>query len=332
MRRGLVLALAVAGVVSLGAADGPVAKRAVTAEDLIAIAPVIDSADPKCQSIEVRGRMRSQGEVNLRFRAVYRAPDHFAFLFSDGGDGAPLMFVADGQGVLYDPIEPTLRRIPHGAYALIRLERKGERANFSFGLGLHSKEDADPEEIPRILLDFRSILALAAENQRLIDTGGETYRLIIQRHKESVDHYEFDKKLQPSLQKYVAFLKDELEPFLTLDSIRLNVALRDEEFRLPDLSRLAGKIAVRDFPTDGVLSGVKTIGEICRTAYVRVAAHNPKARRIVPFPRLVGIRWDEIRQHDLVCAPALRELFASQVPKNPPDAEVQRTALPAGRR
>ena len=80
-----------------------------SAKDLIKLAPVITSKDRAYESIAISGSMKGDG-IHLRFRAIYQAPDRHALLLTDGSDGTPLVFVAERQMLIYDPVHPAVLR------------------------------------------------------------------------------------------------------------------------------------------------------------------------------------------------------------------------------
>ena len=101
LRNGWLLVLCIAW---LHGARLATADDQVSAQDLIRLAPVIDTTKSAYRSVRIEGVM-SAG-FGLRFRALYRAPDQHALFIEDGRDGTPLLLVSGGAMIAYDPVRP----------------------------------------------------------------------------------------------------------------------------------------------------------------------------------------------------------------------------------
>jgi hypothetical protein len=262
-----------------------------TAKDLIKLAPVITSKDPAYETIAVSATIK--GDVHLRIRAIYQAPNRHAMLISDGSDGTPLVFVADRQMLIYDPVHPAVLRIKD-AVSQLTLRSDGNLSNLEFNFGKNSHE-VDSSELT---LDFRSICLLPAVEEKVVRDGDGRYRLFLTKADEKTAVHGFDPSRKMPYASFKAFTKDSHEPSLNIDRIEVNVVLRDEEFRFPDMALLAKKIEVKDWPGDRFSQTVGGVALLIRAMEARAGANHPGMRKSIKFASWQGIHWDQVREHD----------------------------------
>jgi hypothetical protein len=274
-----------------------------SAADLIKLAPVIDSSDRALRSIEVRGSIKGDS-THLRFRAIYRAPDQHALLLADASDGTPLVFVAERRMLIYDPVRPAVLRMEHARSTLI-LRSKGDapRLNYSFGASTH---DGEPSEL---VLDLRSICGLPAVEERVVEDANGGYRLFRTDAEGVTTACSIDPRRKTPCASLKVFPKGHLEPSVFIDRIEVDGALRDEDFRFPETARLAGKIAVKDWPGDGVWDALGEVPSMIRAYEARLGANHPGMRKSVRFAALKGIRWDQVRENDRKFSAVMKEIL-----------------------
>ncbi len=124
-----------------------------SARELIALAPVIDSSDAGCRSLDVGGYLGGEKGTGprLRFRALYQAPNQSSMLICDAVDGTPLAFCSGRKMLVYDPVGPTVYYSETAGFTL-ELTRTNTAFQFSYNFSLVT---GSPH---RILADFRSVI------------------------------------------------------------------------------------------------------------------------------------------------------------------------------
>ena len=325
MRTRSLLLLAIVGL----AAAPPATAGEPSAADLIKLAPTITSADPKVRSIEMAGTMRMEG-LRVRFRAIYRAPDRYAILFADGSDGTPLVFIADRQMLVYDPIRPSVLFMKDGHFNMA-VRQKGEKSMFhwEFGKSSHIKDE--------ITFDAKSLFDRPAVAENVVRDGDRTYRLFRTDEQGGTVVYSIDRAGKQPIESIRAFGKDGHEATLTIDRVVVDGPLKDEEFRFPDKTRLAENIDVHDWPGDGLLETFGEVAVMMRAFQARKGANHPGLRHSIRFPGFRRIDWDEVRENDRKFSAVLKEflpaspdgpLGAFDLPELPPGGP--RRAGPGG--
>ncbi len=271
-----------------------------TAAELIAKTLVLDSADSKCRSLELVGRMKDTDEMDVKFRAVYRSTGESAFLLCDGTDDTPLMFVVGHQMLLYEPVGPVVYRSNLAMFE-IRVDTRGDQSTLLFGLASGKKPG-------HIFFDLPSLLKTHSESEAVAPTGGTTYRLTRTLPEGAREVYHFDLSRPCPVTRIEMFDKEEKEPNGFFD-LALNEVVKDDEFVFPDEKSLADVIAVKALPANNFLATAGGLFASMRACYVRMAAHHKAARDSLKFPGLVGIDWNRVEQNDAKYAQALRDLI-----------------------
>ena len=296
----LAYATLTAAVASSGVAGEP------SARELVALAPVIRSSDKNCKSIDISGFMNKEGITDLKFRAVYRAPDRFALLLYDGLDGTPLLYCSDRNMFVYDPVGPSFL---YSGYAGFQIDLLATVETFVFSIDgsvVRSKSSS-------ISIDLQSILwgpgqnGLALMDQAVKDgvvrdevvkRNEGSYKLV--RHEEEGSTIRIDVRLNAN-PPYTAIDFAEggaPKPFLGIDKLAINGALKDEMFAFPEKDRLARTMTVRDVAGDGVLKSLGALALVTRAAVVRTAVNHPESRARIKHPELLGVDWERVKQND----------------------------------
>ena len=311
------------------AVASPIIAGEPSPADLIRLAPTISSTDPKVRSIEMVGRMRMEG-LQVRFRAVYRSPDRYAIRFSDGSDGTPLVFIADRQMLVYDPIRPSVLCMKDGHFN-VAVRQKGEKSMFHWELG-KSRQIKD-----EITFDVKSLLNSSAIDERVVREGDHAYRLFRTDEQGGTIVYSIDGTKKQPVESIRAFSKESHEANLAIDRVVVDGPLKDEEFRFPDKARLAENIDVHDWPGDGLLETFGEVAVMMRAFQARKGANHPGLRHSIRFPGFRRLDWDEVRENDRKFSAVLKEFLpvATGESREPLDlpplpAEGPRPAGPGG--
>ena len=280
-----------------------------SARALIAIAPVLDSSDGNCQSLDVRGWLGSDAVLapKLKFSTLYRAPNQFSLLISDAADGTPLAFCSGRKMFVYDPVGPTIYYSEDAGFAL-EMACTPTEVKFKLNYLLKSKSDQ------HILVDFRSVLAFAGRD-------GEGPALVDEILKSNTSEFGFIRKVrdQPFLKINIdltktcpyteaAFVRDGIT-YLCFDRLTLNDAPADETFAFPAKQRLTRLLPVIDVTANKEIAAIPDMAAVVgRATLVRAVVNKAGPPGPVDIPGLSGVDWDRIRENDKKVANALRAL------------------------
>jgi hypothetical protein len=301
----------------IGTIPPPVrAGEEATTRLLVALAPVLDSSDRSCRSLDIggytaAGAMGSDKPPGgyLRFRVIYRAPDRFSLLLSDPEDGTPVAFGSGRKMLVYDPVDPAVYYSERGG---IRLEMVGTGGQLRFNctyLLCSSKPS-------RILLDFTSLLSITSGQQGAAHVAFEEqvvrgkagiFRLS-RRYEDGVNL-----TLNVDTSKPCPYTATTLAwngvTMMCLDRLILNAPLGDELFEFPVKERLGRGLPLKEATTDENPAANLRMTEVIGRAYAVRAVVNqmrPPAAPDVPGPG--GVDWATVRENDRKYAKALREL------------------------
>jgi hypothetical protein len=277
-----------------------VAAGEPSARQLIDRAPVIRSLDEGCRSVELGGYLRANESVCLTFRALYRAPDHFAVLIRDEADGTPLFFAADRKMLLYDPLRSVLLW-KEDANIHFSLMKEGDT------LRIHLDATTDRDRPSSVLVDVKSLVAGPFLNDTVVRIGDGKYRLT--RTTESGNALEcvidVDRK-----QPYINFNiihNGQNRPTLCIESLEHNGHIDREEFLSPKRSELAEKTCLRELPDGAIASSDGGLTVLMRACYARAAINRPEMRKAIERARFSDIDWKGVEENDKRVSHALRE-------------------------
>jgi hypothetical protein len=289
----------------------PVSARAQdpSSRELTALAPVLDSSDGGCRSLDIEGWCGAAKALHrkLRFRVLYRAPNQFSLFICDGVDGTPLAFCSGRRAFLYDPVGPTVYY--------------SEGAGFQFGMACAKKEvdfglscllGGGPTD--RIFVDFPALLSLTGPAA----LGDPMEQRVI---KHSASHFElvanFDKtrylKIGIDLTKKCPYteaaLVDDGITGVRLEKIALNSAVADEPFTFPEKQRLTQALPVKDVTGEKDPAAMRDLtAVIMRAFFIRSVLNTVPPSRLVSIPELQGLDLDHVRENDKKFARTLQGL------------------------
>ena len=128
--------------------------------------------------------------------------------------------------------------------------------------------------------------------------------------------------------------KTPTKPSLNIDRIEVNIVLKDEEFRFPDMALLAKKITVKDMPIRPHRGAVSGVAMMMRAVEARLGANHPGMRKSIRFAAFQGIHWDQVRENDRKFSGLMKELVPPE-PVGPRAAHrtpaAPTSSLPKGR-
>jgi hypothetical protein len=271
---------------------------------LIELAPVISSSDKNYRSIELGGYLRQKGVSGLTFRASYRAPDHYAVLIKDKADGTPLFFAMDRQMFLYDPVRSI---VLWNADSNVRfsLVQEGD------ALKIHLGATTDRDEPSNVLLEVKSLLASPFINEKVVELGAKKYRLTRTTEKGNSLDFGIDLGCKQPYTNITITLKGSTEPCASINEIKVNSDLNEEQARFPKRDELAEKISVQDLPGCALARDGSGLTLLMRACYARAAISQPAMREAFNLAANSAIEWNRVKESDQKVSHVLREALST---------------------
>jgi hypothetical protein len=284
----------------LAQASVPAAAGEPSPRELIDLAPVISSSDENCRSIEIGGYLRQDGPACLTFRAIYRAPDHYAVLIKDKADGTPLFFAADRQMFLYDPVSSVL------------LWNADNNVSFSLvhegdALRIHLGATSDKDKPSNVLLDVRSLLARPSVNDKVVQTGEKKYRLTRTTEKGNSLDLGIDLDRKQPYTNIAITIKGSTEPFVCISDININGNLDQAEAFFPKRDEPAQKIGVQNLPGSALKRHGSELTLLMRACNARSAINQPELREAIDLGGFSDVDWQHVKNNDEKISRVLRE-------------------------
>jgi hypothetical protein len=316
------LAAACLSAIAVDVSATPVIAGEPTVNELISLAPVIRSSDEQVRSIEVAGYVRADGNIIRTFRALYRAPDRFAFVVRDGQDGTPISIAVDKKLLIYDPVRPEILVHPHASsYRTLKVE--GGDYEDSWGFTSSGRQPC------RIEIDLKSVFSAPFKRgepiQETVTKEGEGVHVLTRKDDKSYRRLRVDTRGATPLVTYETASSPGGPPTYGVDRMIVNGALDDSEFIFPRLDGLTGIVDVREVK-DGLFSESDAMNVLMRTYYVRQKLREPKSQRGVITPLMAGVRWSRVEENEKWCAKLIRDL----IPADPVHRVIDLPGLPDG--
>jgi hypothetical protein len=276
--------------------------------DLIALAPVLDSSDEVCRSLDVGGWFGGAEALapRVRFRALYRAPNQFSLLLSDTVDDTPLVFCTNRKMLCYDPVGP---RVYYSEDACFTLEMAAIRADLKWNCD-YFLTGRKPHHI---FLDFRSVLSLSVPNtvkdfeDKVVKRTSSKFELL--RDFQNEPYYKIKIDLNKVCSYTEATFFDQGSIFLCLDKLTLNGAVDDEAFEFPAKLRLPRGLPLKHVRSDDDDAAMRImIFDVTQASIVRSVVNRAGRSGPINIPELSSIDWDRARQNDKKFSKALKAL------------------------
>jgi hypothetical protein len=291
----------------------PATATQAAAQRLIDLAPRLTNADPVTRSLDAVVTL-GPDMLGLSIRTIYQAPDHYAWYVIDPSDGTPIVAVADGKLVAYDPADGVLLW-GNNASARLTLEIAEKKLNLDFGYDAREKPPPKPWNI---VMDIKS-LAQAPARSEVRSVPGPGGRSILRRISQRGNILEFliDADASPPVQR-VQMISPHGQLILAIDAVRLNQAIDPRLFSMPSRKALEKDFVVKDLPGDGVFAKLKGLKSEIQSLTIRPAQKNPwlRAKFEKDVPNLID--WAKAAENDKIMAPKLRTLFRVAMPSTQP--------------
>lgn len=312
----------------------------------------ISSADPTIRSLYVEGcSLSAKTMKGMYYVAAYKAPDHFALaLFRSPEAACPTIWIADGNSMTYDPIEPALN-LGDGAFGRLRFDEEGGVVNGLVFGGGKPGEQANHE----LRLELKKLFADTIERDEIKRVSDQTFE-VTRKEKDRL----FMARVNPAAPQPIVRVasarsdsKDDVG-YHIISKILINEPVDDRWFRIPAKEALAAIMPVKTRPS--TIAGFKDPEQLGRVLGERLAmmsrassaaevlsgaAPESERRRVNDKP----VDWVRVRSFDVEAAPRLARLAprglaapgpavpdpavssASFDPKPPPEPWKPRTRL-----
>ena len=289
-----------------------------TARDLIALAPVLDSLDKGCQSLDVGGWLGSDEPLapKMRFRTFYKAPNEFSLLISDTGDGTPLVLCSGKKMLVYDPVGPTVYYSENASFTL-ELRCTSTRLTFNYSFFI---KDGKPHHI---LVDFRSVMSNFGANAEGSGFGDSVAKrnaneFALIRSYETSPYLILNVDLAAKCPYTAAEFVYDGRTGLRLDRLALDGDPGNESFAFPAKLRVMRELPIKDLTVDDdVAANLDLTSVIAQATIVRAVLNRVGSPGRNEIPGLVGVDWDHVRENDRKYAKALRDLLSPSLRPDP---------------
>ena len=219
--------------------------------------------------------------------ALYQAPDHFAFLLSDGADGTPIAFAVDRDLLVYDFARPQLMYFSGVTESDIWGAEGGKllstlKHNFSG----HGRS--------QIVVDFKAMFESFDEDgtptrDSVVKVTATQYILIKKRKKLYLRSRVDPTRACPFTTLEYADGPD-ADPNFCIDKVVVNGALSPTEFVFPSKQRMAEKLTVQDVSAANSFNQLEAMTRATALLSMRDRLHKPALHRGLIAPALMGVR------------------------------------------
>jgi hypothetical protein len=274
------------------------------------LAPVLDSSNAGCQSLDIGGRNVVDATVSptLRFRALYRAPRDFSLLISGATDDIPLAFCSGRKALAYDPVGSIVYYSENARFTL-EVAAARERGNFGYHYYLILPRNKEPNGILVDLRSWFSTSARAAESGLVQDkvVKRNASEFVLTRKFNNGYGLTFNVDLTQQCVYTAATVSCGDKAFLALDRLILNHRLEDEDFWFPTKRQLSRVVRLKDVTSD-IVHGDDLNRALDRAMVIRAILNRPAATEPDHVSALPGVDWDRVRESDAKYAKALRDI------------------------
>lgn len=272
-----------------------------SAEQLIKLAPTIESRDGRYRNIEISGFMDGGDSVSVSFRVRRHGSDNFALYIADNSDGTPLVVFNNKRLFVYDATVGGLLYLSNANFQYI--------FHFADGAFIHKLLFGRSNEPCQILVDLKSLYDRESRGDVVARVDGGKFRLT----RELAEGKSFVALVDPSRScpfVQVALMKVGLnEPFILVRELNVNEDVRGAWPRLPSKERFAGKVDVLDWSADSALHAIAGVALMKRSLLVRSAIRIKGLRAAYEQRFGAQIDWDEVARKDQIVSQSIREVF-----------------------
>jgi hypothetical protein len=302
------------GAVGAGTLQAPTRAGDPSADELVALAPLIDSSDARCKSLDVGGWLGSDEPLapKWRFRALYRAPDQSCMLITDASDGTPLGFGSGRKMFIYDPIGPNLYYSEAAGFNLKMLcTTTGIKMKFNYLVNCKTAQ--------HILLDFRSIMSLtghASDGRAVDDTvvkrTASNFELLREFKNEPYLSLRIDLSKEYPYTGAAFFWNG--KTYLCVDRLTVNAALKDEVFLFPAKRRFPRALPVKVVRADEGTAAIREMETVFeRAGVVRAVINRAGPPEAINIPGFSTADWERVRANDRKFAKTLKGLVPASL-------------------
>ncbi len=240
----------------------------------------------------------------LTFTVLFERPGKAALYIRDNFDGTPLLMIAQGNALLYSPLEDRVTLF-HNTGTLFKVGLKNKE--FVLKAGFISKETpSGPELKNTVVLDLPSLIkrvTVGLESQK----AKEGYLLSGYTPKGSYCQVLVDPFSSPSVKKMDIYPEGGSLPVFSFRRIEAGLYISQKNFKFPlKAIRDSGLMIQEKKVCSEIVSNL--LKQIYGALFVRSALRYPALRPGLARMGLRNLDWDKIVETDKRTAPILREL------------------------
>lgn len=268
-----------------------------TARELVALAPVLHSADPACHNLVISGIVGGTEKTlpRWRFRACYKAPNQYSLLVSDPVDGTPMVFASGNKMLVYDPVDAIVYYSERASFS-VDLICNENGIDFKVVYLLVSNKET------QISINLRSFMKNMYENNKLVSEHISR----ISNSLSKVDiKFESGQRLDVNLDlstkgKYtsVSMYENEVN-FLFLDMLEIDRNISGESFGFPDKQTLTKSLPIKDVESIKDIRTIQNIATIVgRATIARPFINGSMPPSLMKDAGIAGISLSRLKEND----------------------------------
>ncbi len=279
-------------------------KVVPTPESLKKSVKIISLEKAPYSSLIVQASYFAGVDAVLDLTLFYERPGKVALCMQDHVDGTPLFMIAQGNGLLYNPLEDRVNLL----YNIGTLFKVGLKDNefILIAAARYRETSSGPELRNTVVLDLPSIVKRVTVGLKSRKAKGG-YLLSGYTPKGSFCQILVDPLSCPAIKRMDMYPKGESSPLFSFSRIAAGLYINRKNFEFPLKGIRDSGLKVQEIKITPVLADLFT--QVSKAIFVRSALRHPELRSGVSQMGLGSLDWDEIEKIDKKNTPILRELF-----------------------
>lgn len=284
-----------------------------TPESLVALAPRLALTEPGVTSFAGRVTL-DIGDMALQFEIAAARPDMVAMSIVDATDHAPVLFGSNGRMLLYDPLAGEVLVAAAWPGLKMDIETPDPASTNSAKLNLFFGFQTVRSNAVTVL-DLAAIAAYASTGRSVREEASGRYRL--EGHTRDggalISIVQPGRDAGPYVRMGACAPESPEKASLSVDDLRVNVAIPAATFRFPAYGLKESGLKVRELESSTFVGNMLDLGRVMKALAVRMALTLPaEAREGLAKKLMLGtVDWDAVRARDAEVARALKKIVPS---------------------